>query len=68
MKFNDNLGPGEVLEIDTETGEVKKQDVVTYKYSGSLFNLTPNTTSIQYTDSEASRDLELTLEHKERYE
>ena len=68
MKFNDNLGPGEIVEIDTETGEVKRQGVVTYQYSGSLFNLAPNTNSIQYTDSEASRNLELTLEYKERYE
>jgi len=68
MKFNDNLGPGEVVTVDTETGEVKRQGVVTYKYSGSLFSLAPNTTSIQYTDSEASRDLELTLEYQERYE
>ena len=68
MKFQGNLGPGDELKIDTDTGEVTLQGVETYSYSGSLFSLAPNTTSIQYTDSEASRDLELTLEHQERYE
>ena len=68
MKFNGSLAPGEVLKVDTETGEVEKDKVATYQYSGSMFSLTPNTNTIQYTDSEASRDVDLKLEFTERYE
>jgi len=68
MKFNDPFNPGDTLKIDTDAANVLLNNQEVYDFSGNLFLIKPNTTTISYTDSEASRDLELTMEFQERYE
>lgn len=68
MKFNNSLRPGDKLEIDTETGEVRLNDQEVYNYSGSLFYLAPDGNTLTYSDSAGSRDLDVQLVYVERHQ
>jgi len=68
MRFTDSFRPGDILKVDSETGEVYLNNQEIYKFSGSLITAPPNVTTYTYSDSETNRDLNLTLEHQERYE
>lgn len=68
MKFNNSLRPGDELEFDTETGELRLNGQEVYNYSGSMFSLSPNGNMLTYSDSEASRDLNVQLVYVERHQ
>jgi len=66
MKFNDPIRPDDELVIDTETAEVRLNGQEIYNFSGSLFSLTSNGNTLTYSDSAASRNLDVSFAYTER--
>ena len=66
MIINHTLSPGDKLEIDTDKGTITINGEEVHDIDGEIFNLPPGTSSIEYSDSESSRDLKLTVEFTKR--
>jgi hypothetical protein len=66
MKFNEPVRPDDELVIDMETAEVRLNGQEVYNFSGSLFSLTPNGNTLTYSDSAASRNLDVSVAYTER--
>lgn len=67
MKINADLAPGDILEIDSETGTVTINGVELFDIDGEIFDVLPGSNTIQYSDSETSRDLSVEIKFTERY-
>lgn len=67
MNINPDLAPDDEIVIDSETGVVTKNGEEIYDINGEIFDLSEGSNSIQYSDSESSRDLMLEIEFEERY-
>ncbi len=67
MKINNSLAPGDELEIDSETGEVTINGTEIFDIDGEIFDILPGSNTIEYSDSESSRDLSVEIRFTERY-
>ena len=67
MKITEDLQPGDTLKIDTELGTVTIDGTEVYGIEGEIFDLPPESNTLQYTDDESSRNLSIEIEFTERY-
>jgi len=67
MIINESLAPGDILEIDSETGVVIINGNEVFDIEGEVFDILPGANIIQYSDNETSRDLSIEIKFTERY-
>ena len=68
MKIEKSLGPGDTLQINTETLEVKLNGSPAPEYvAGRVLDLSGGTNTVRYTDDETGRTIELKVKFKPRY-
>lgn len=67
MRIEKPLAPGDTLEIDTETLDVKLNGAEVDGYlAGEVFDLSGGTNTIRYTDDETGRTIEVKFVFKPR--
>lgn len=68
FEYLGDLNPGETFVIDPETMEITVDgDPVYGKFDGDFPDILPGDTSIAYTDSETSRNVELSIVKEDRH-
>ena len=67
MKIHTDLSPGDELKIDSETGEVTINGIEVFDIDGEIFDILPGSNTIEYSDSETSRDISIEAKFTERY-
>ena len=66
MRINESLAPGDILEVDSETGIVKINGEEVYDVTGEVFDIPAGSATIEYSDGEIARDLSIEIEFTER--
>lgn len=67
MIINTDLAPDDEIVINSDKGIVTKNGQEIYDISGEIFDLPAGSSSIEYSDSETSRDVNVKIEFEERY-
>lgn len=68
MRIEKPLEPGETLTIDGETLEVELDGTEAYGHlAGEVFDLTGGSNTIEYTDDESGRTVEIEIVFQPRY-